>query len=192
MDEKRIHLLSKAPVSKAIFTMSIPMVMGMMIQLLYNLVDIYFICKLEDPNQLAAANITTALFVIMMAISGIIGTGASSYISRCMGKSDYEKASKVLSSGITICFCIGIVFTIIGSIFITPIVNALAYLIFHSSTRCHFTRKLYTAWAYVVTSCVRCANDWFSDGAGYGQGKSLSSDFSFEARIILYSDTNFI
>jgi putative MATE family efflux protein len=125
MDEKRIQLLSKAPVSKAIITMSIPMVIGMMIQLLYNLVDIYFIGKLEDPNQLAAANITTPLFMILMALSGIIGTGASSYISRCMGKADYEKASKVLSSGITICFSLGILFSIIGSIFISPIVNTL-------------------------------------------------------------------
>ncbi len=125
MDEKRIHLLSKSPVSKAIFTMSIPMVLGMMIQLLYNLVDIYFIGKLADKNQLAAANITTPLFMILMALSGIIGTGASSYISRCMGKSDYEKASKVLSSSITICFSLGILSSIIGSIFIDPIVNAL-------------------------------------------------------------------
>lgn len=79
MDEKRIHLLSKLPVSKAIFTMSIPMVMGMMIQLLYNLVDIYFIGKLEDQNQLADANITTPLFMLLMALSGIIGTGTSSW-----------------------------------------------------------------------------------------------------------------
>lgn len=125
MDEKRIQLLSKSPVSKAIFTMSIPMVMGMMIQLLYNLVDIYFIGKLEDQNQLAAANITTPLFMILMALSGIIGTGASSYISRCMGKTDYEKASKILSSSITICFGLGVLSSIIGSIFISPIVNAL-------------------------------------------------------------------
>lgn len=125
MDEKRIHLLSKAPVSKAIFSMSIPMVMGMMIQLLYNLVDIYFIGKLKNPNQLAAANITTPLFMIMMALSGIIATGASSYISRCMGKSDFKKASKVLSSGITICFIMGILTTFLGSIFITPIINTL-------------------------------------------------------------------
>ena len=125
MDEKRIHLLSKAPVSKAIFTMSIPMVMGMLIQLLYNLVDIYFVGKLGDKNQLAAANITTPLFMILMALSGIIGTGASSYISRCMGKSDYDKASKVLSSGITICFGLGIVSSIVGCSFISGIVNAL-------------------------------------------------------------------
>ena len=125
MDEKKIHLLSKAPVGKAIFAMSIPMVLGMMIQLLYNLVDIYFIGKLGDRNQLAAANLTTPLFMVLMALSGIIGTGAASCISRCMGKSNYEKASRVLSSGMTICCCLGILTSIIGVIFITPIVQAL-------------------------------------------------------------------
>jgi multidrug efflux pump len=125
MDDKRIELLSKSPVSKAIFSMSIPVVMGMIIQVLYNLVDIYFIGKLEDPNQLAAANITTPLFMFMMAVSGIVGTGAASYISRCLGKSDYEKASKVLSSGIFICLGLSLLFSIFGSVFIKPIVNTL-------------------------------------------------------------------
>lgn len=125
MDDKKIQLLSKAPVSKAIFALSIPMVMGMLIQLAYNLVDIYFVGKLKDPNQLAAANITTPLFMIMMALSGVIGTGASSYISRCMGKSDFKKASKVLSSSISLCFIMGILSSVIGSIFIKPIVIAL-------------------------------------------------------------------
>ncbi len=125
MDDKRIELLSKSPVGKAIFSMSIPVVMGMMIQVLYNLVDIYFIGKLDDPNQLAAANITTPLFMFIMAVSGIVGTGAASYISRCLGKSDYEKASKVLSSGVVICLCLGLLFSVFGSLFIKPIVNAL-------------------------------------------------------------------
>lgn len=125
MDEKKIQLLSKASVSKAILTMSVPMVIGMLIQLVYNLVDIYFIGKLKDPNQLAAANITTPLFMIMMALSGIIGTGASSYISRCMGKSDLKKAGKVLTTGISLCFILGAMSGILGSIFIKPIVIAL-------------------------------------------------------------------
>ena len=85
MNTKRIELLSKEPVTKAILTMSIPVVMGMMIQVLYNLVDTFFIGILGDPNQLAAVNITTPIFMLMMAIAGIVGTGASSYISRCLG-----------------------------------------------------------------------------------------------------------
>ena len=125
MEQKRIEILSKTPVTKAILTMSIPVVMGMMIQVLYNLVDTFFIGKLGDPNQLAAANITTPIFMLMMAIASIIGTGASSYISRCLGEKDYEKANKILSTGIAICIGLGVIITIVGSVFISPIVQSL-------------------------------------------------------------------
>lgn len=125
MDDKRIELLSKASVGKAIFSMAIPVIMGMMIQVIYNLVDIYFLGKLNDPNQLAAANIATPLFMFMMAISGIVGTGAACSISRCLGKSDYEKASKVLSQSIAICLGLGLLVSILGSGFINPIVHTL-------------------------------------------------------------------
>ncbi len=65
MNTKRIELLSKEPVTKAILTMSIPVVMGMMIQVLYNLVDTFFIGILGDPNQLAAVNLTTPIFMLV-------------------------------------------------------------------------------------------------------------------------------
>lgn len=51
--------MGKAPVSKAILKLSLPVVFGMMVQVFYNLVDTFFIGKLNDQNQLAAANITT-------------------------------------------------------------------------------------------------------------------------------------
>ncbi|MEA5010239.1 MAG: MATE family efflux transporter [Angelakisella sp.] len=125
MNTKRIELLSKEPVTKAILTMSIPVVLGMMIQVLYNLVDTFFIGILGHPNQLAAVNITTPLFMLMMAIAGIVGTGASSYISRCLGEKDYEKANKTLSTGIAICIGLGVLVTIIGSILISSIAKSL-------------------------------------------------------------------
>lgn len=125
MNTKRIELLSKEPVTKAILTMSIPVVMGMMIQVLYNLVDTFFIGILGDPNQLAAVNLTTPIFMLMMAIAGIVGTGASSYISRCLGEKDYEKANKTLSTGIAICIGLSFIVMIVGSIFITSIARSL-------------------------------------------------------------------
>lgn len=125
MDEKRLALFSKAPAGRAILTLATPVVLGMLIQLLYNLVDVYFVGKLNDPNQLAAANITMPLFMLMMAVSGIIGTGAASCISRCMGNKNLEKAGKALSFSIVLCFGLGLLVSIFGCLFITQIVNAL-------------------------------------------------------------------
>lgn len=125
MNDKKIKILSEEKVTKAIFTMSIPVVLGMMIQVLYNLVDTFFIGKLQDANQLAAANITTPLFMIMMAIAGIVGTGASSYISRCLGEKKYNQANKIISTGIAICIGLGVLVTIIGIIVLPAIVRGL-------------------------------------------------------------------
>lgn len=125
MNDKRIKVMSETPVVKAVLQMAIPVVLGMMVQVLYNLVDTYFIGKLGDPNQLAAANLTTPLFMIMMAISGIIGTGASSYISRSLGEKDYEQANKTLSTGAAIILGLGILVTVFGLVFISPLMKAL-------------------------------------------------------------------
>ncbi|WP_170075810.1 MATE family efflux transporter [Paraclostridium dentum] len=119
MEDKKIRLLRDEKVSKAILKLSIPMVMGMMIQVLYNLVDTYFIGMLNDANQLAAANISLPVFMMLMAIAGIIGSGSSSYISRCLGNKDYEEANKTISIATGILVIMSIIVMIVG-IFMSP------------------------------------------------------------------------
>lgn len=119
MEDKKIRLLRDEKVSKAILKLSIPMVMGMMIQVLYNLVDTYFIGMLNDANQLAAANISLPVFMMLMAIAGIVGSGASSYISRCLGNKDYEEANKTISIATGILIIMSIIVMIAG-IFMSP------------------------------------------------------------------------
>lgn len=125
MNEKQIKVLGEAPVTGAILKMSLPVVMGMMVQVLYNLVDTFFIGQLKDPNQLAAANLTTPIFMMLMAIAGIIGTGASSYISRSLGEKDYDRANKTISTGIAIIIALGALVTILGLTFLTPLMKAI-------------------------------------------------------------------
>lgn len=119
MEDKKIRLLRDEKVSKAILKLSIPMVMGMMIQVLYNLVDTYFIGMLNDANQLAAANISLPVFMMLMAIAGIVGSGSSSYISRCLGNKDYEEANKTISIATGILVIMSIIVMIAG-IFMSP------------------------------------------------------------------------
>lgn len=114
MEDKKIRLLRDEKVSKAILKLSIPMVMGMMIQVLYNLVDTYFIGMLNDANQLAAANISLPVFMMLMAIAGIVGSGSSSYISRCLGNKDYEEANKTISIATGILIIMSIIVMIAG------------------------------------------------------------------------------
>ncbi|MGL6106206.1 MATE family efflux transporter [Romboutsia sp.] len=119
MEDKKIRLLRDESVSKAILKLSIPMVMGMMIQVLYNLVDTYFIGMLNDPNQLAAANISLPVFMMLMAIAGIVGLGSSSYISRCLGNKNYEEANKTISIATGILVILSII-VMVGGVLLSP------------------------------------------------------------------------
>lgn len=74
---------------------------------------------LNDPNQLAAANISLPVFMMLMAIAGIIGSGSSSYISRCIGNKDYEEANKTISIATGILIIMSII-VMIGGIFMSP------------------------------------------------------------------------
>ena len=67
--------------------MGVPLIAGMFIMVLYNLVDTYFIGLMRDDYQLAAVNLAYPVMMIMIAISNMIGTGASSLIARSLGLS---------------------------------------------------------------------------------------------------------
>ncbi|MDA3730655.1 MATE family efflux transporter [Niameybacter massiliensis] len=151
MDNKKIRLMSEAPVAEAIFKMSIPMVMGMMVQVFYNLVDTYFIGRLGDANQLAASNMALPIFMMLMAIAGIIGTGASSYISRCLGNKNYEEANRVTTIATGLLVILSIIVTIGGLLGTNGIVKMLG------ATELTFTyTKQYVSIMFMGSIAVMC------------------------------------
>lgn len=125
MDEKRIFILKEERVTTAILKMALPVVAGMMIQILYNMVDTFFVGMLKDANQLAATNLTMPVFMVLMSVAGLIGTGGSSYISRSLGEQNTRKAAKVLSVSMGLIAAASIVATVFGLLFLGSIVNLL-------------------------------------------------------------------
>ncbi len=123
MNHKNIYTLEKMPVKKAVISLIIPTILSMMVQIFYNLTDTFFIGKLNDPYQVAAVTITMPLFMMLMAISGIFGNGAGSYISRLLGQKRYPEAKQVSSLAI---FCItvaGVLISILSLLLIDSILN---------------------------------------------------------------------
>lgn len=125
MNDKRIKLMSEAPVAQAIMKMSIPMVMGMMVQVFYNLVDTFFVGRLGDANQLAAANMGMPIFMMLMALASIVGTGAASYISRSLGDKNYDEANHTASIAVGLLVGLSLIITIGGVVFLEPITRVL-------------------------------------------------------------------
>ena len=97
-NDSRIKVLAETPPLKAIIAMAIPVMLGMIVQVLYNMVDTFFVGKLNDVNQLAAANLGFPFFMIMMGIGSIIGVGSASVISRYLGMKKTAKRARSSAS----------------------------------------------------------------------------------------------
>lgn len=117
--------MAEMPVLKVIFTMSVPVMLGMIVQVLYNLVDTFFIGMMGDVNQLAAANIGFPLFMIMMAAGSIIGVGASSIISRYIGMKKMMEAGEIIGLSTYLSLIVGLIFTVAILVFFTPVITLL-------------------------------------------------------------------
>ena len=69
------ELITKAPVPKAYMTMALPVVMGMVVQLVYNMVDTFFIALTGDTALIAGVSVCTPLFTLMLALGDLFGAG---------------------------------------------------------------------------------------------------------------------
>lgn len=125
MNHKRIEIMGQAPVFNAIFYMATPMILGMLVQIFYNMTDMFFIGMLNDATQTGAAAMAAPIMTFVIAIGGIVGNGGSSYISRKLGSGEYEEAEKTITKSIGILAYLGVFFGIIFTVFCPQIVKLL-------------------------------------------------------------------
>lgn len=107
------ELFETAPIHKAYMKMAMPVVMGMIVTLIYSLVDTYFIALTGNTELIAGISICAPLFTLLLALGDIFGIGGSSVISRILGTGDTELArEKSVFSFYSSIVC-GVVFTAI-------------------------------------------------------------------------------
>ncbi|MBQ6369989.1 MAG: MATE family efflux transporter [Firmicutes bacterium] len=123
--DKRIYTLSQERPAKAVVKMGVPLTCGMLIMVLYNLTDTFFIGMLRDDYQLAAVNLAYPVMMITIAVSNMVGTGGSTLIARCLGAKDEEKANHTLTSAFLLTIVTGAVLAGIGLLLLGPIVHGL-------------------------------------------------------------------
>jgi putative MATE family efflux protein len=95
-------------VPRAVFTMSVPTMLSMLVTIFYNMADTLFVGWTGDPNQVAAVSLATPVFMIFMAFGNIFGIGGSSLISRLLGEGNPEKTKHVSAFCFYGCIVIGI------------------------------------------------------------------------------------
>lgn len=124
-EDKRIFILSREKPVKAVVKLGVPLIAGMFIMVLYNLVDTYFIGLTRDDFMLAAVNLAYPVMMISIAVSNMVGAGASSLIARSLGAGDTEKAEHTLTAGFMLTVVNSLIITAAGLIFLTDIVSGL-------------------------------------------------------------------
>lgn len=116
-DSNGMEIFQKAPVPKAVLTNALPAMAAMLMVLIYNLADTFFIGQTHDALQVAAVSLATPVFLIFMALGTIFGIGGTSVISRAMGEGKEEYAKKVCSFCMWGCVGTGIVISVLFLIF---------------------------------------------------------------------------
>ena len=119
------ELFEKAPVHKAYFNMALPLVFSMVISLVYNMVDTFFIARTGNTNLVAGVSLGAPMFTAMIALGDIFGLGGSSVIARLFGQRKDEDAKRSRAFcfyGAIIC---GVIVTVLLLIFRAPMLHLL-------------------------------------------------------------------
>ncbi len=109
---------------KAIWTLALPVMMGMAAQTLYSIVDMLFVGQIS-AYAIAALGFNVPLFWLAMGISFGLGTGVTAVIARFIGARDERAAVNVAEHGILLGFLFGIPFSAIGLLFAPQLLSLL-------------------------------------------------------------------
>lgn len=125
MKDKSVEIFENAPIPKAVFVNIIPSVISMLMVLIYNLADTFFIGQTKNAYMVAAVSLATPAFLFFMAVGMLFGIGGTSLISRMLGEGRREDAKHACS----FCFWSGTTVGIIGMAAILLAINLVAKLV---------------------------------------------------------------
>ena len=122
-NNKNLEVFSSMPVPKAVMKNALPAMAAMLMVLVYNLADTFFIGQTHNALLVAAVSLATPVYLIFMSLGTLFGIGGTSVISRALGEGNREKARKSCAFCFWGCVFVGILLAALILIFIDPILN---------------------------------------------------------------------
>lgn len=104
------------PVGKLLITMSLPMIISMLVQAAYNIVDSYFVAQLSEA-ALTAVSLAFPVQNLMIAIATGTGVGINALLSKSLGEKNFDIANHAASNSIFLALCSYLVFALFGGLF---------------------------------------------------------------------------
>jgi len=119
MSEIKENKMGTMPIPKLLISMSLPMMISMLVQAMYNIVDSIFVSRICE-DALTAVSMAFPLQTICVALGAGMGVGINAVLSRALGAKDYDTVNKSAMNGLLMTFVSYIVFLILGLTLVEP------------------------------------------------------------------------
>jgi len=118
-------LFETIPVPKALMTLAIPTIISQLINLIYNVVDAFFIGRTGNSYMMAATTLTLTIFLMTVAFANLFGVGGGSLIARLIGSGRPEEAKRVSAFSIYGAIAVALLYSALIGAFLDPVLNML-------------------------------------------------------------------
>ena len=118
--QKKENILGSEPIGKLLVKYSVPAIIGMMVNALYNVVDRIFIGNIPGvgPMAIAGLGVSMPIMSIVIAFGTLIGVGSSTNISIRLGEGKKDEARRIVGNAISFAIIVGVTISIIGTLFL--------------------------------------------------------------------------
>lgn len=107
------------PVNKLLISMALPMMISMLVQAMYNIVDSMYVSRISE-DALTAVSLAFPIQQLMIALGAGMGVGVNAVLSKALGEKDFEKANKAAENGIFLSVISFVVFFFVGLFAVDP------------------------------------------------------------------------
>ena len=120
LQQQQFRRMTETPVPRLVVSLALPSIFTMLIGAFYNMVDTFFVARL-GTSAAGAVGIVFAFMAIIQAIAFRVGIGTGSFVSRALGRQDRDQAERYASSGFVLSLLFGLLLTILGTGFTSPL-----------------------------------------------------------------------
>ncbi|HMM07339.1 MAG TPA: MATE family efflux transporter [Clostridiales bacterium] len=135
------------PVPKLLLTVSLPMIISMLVQSLYNIIDSIFVGMLSE-NALAAVSLAFPIQMLTFAVGSGTAVGVNAILSRSLGERDFDRANKAAMNGIFLAIVSFLIFIFVGFFAIKP---------FYASQTMNADREIYVYGVQYLMTVTVCS-----------------------------------
>ncbi|MBQ7873805.1 MAG: MATE family efflux transporter [Oscillospiraceae bacterium] len=166
--EEKFRRMTEAPVGGLIAKLAVPCVISMLVTSFYNMADTFFVGLLKSNSATGAVGVVFSMMAIIQAVGFFFGHGSGNYISRELGKKNYDEAEKMAATGFFSALAAGTLIFVLGEIFL----EELAYILGSTETILPYTmdylRAVLIGAPWMTASLVLNNQLRFQGSATYG------------------------